>query len=214
MLQLKELSVNLGGSPILRELNLRMKEGESLAVQGPSGCGKSTLLYTLLGAVPWQQGQYLFSGDRVTCDNIWKVRSQIGYIPQKIAAGSQSTEEFLKAPFSLKTHRDKRYNPESIFQLSEQLQLSGKLLKQPFSSLSGGQQQRFAIIRALQFSPRLIIADEPTSALDRRARSSVIELLLKRHTSILSTSHDPIWLEQCQRIIQMENGALTGSEDE
>lgn len=210
MIKLEGLQVVRGGNTVIRDSSITVHEGESVALQGPSGCGKSTLLKTLVGGCEWQAGHYLFNHQLVTPDSIHIVRLKAGYIGQESAFSGSAALEALQRPFSFKAFRGKSFPEHTLYRLMDQFLLSRSLLEHHPSALSGGQKQRFAIIRVLLLEPELIIADEPTSALDAESRNNVIEELLGRGHTVISTSHDQHWLDRCKRIVMMDNGQIIG----
>ncbi|MET4692811.1 ABC transporter ATP-binding protein [Endozoicomonas lisbonensis] len=210
MIKLEGLQVVRGGNTVIRDSSITVHKGESVALQGPSGCGKSTLLKTLVGGCEWQAGHYLFNHQPVTPDSIHIVRLKAGYIGQESALSGSTVLEALQRPFSFKVFRAKSFPEHTLYRLMDQFLLSRSLLEHHPSELSGGQKQRFAIIRVLLLEPELIIADEPTSALDAESRNNVIEELLGRGRTVISTSHDQHWLDRCERIVMMDNGQIIG----
>lgn len=214
MIKLEGLQVVRNGTPVIKESSLTVHKGQSVALRGPSGCGKSTLLKTLVGGCEWQAGRYLLNNEPVTPDNIHRVRLKAGYIGQENALSGPTVLAALQRPFSFRAYRRKSFPEQLLNRLIERFQLSGDLLSHHPSTLSGGQKQRFAIIRVLLLEPELIIADEPTSALDAESRKGVIGELLGNGRTVISTSHDQDWLDQCERIVMMNNGQIIGEKQD
>ncbi|MCL6268790.1 ABC transporter ATP-binding protein [Sansalvadorimonas sp. 2012CJ34-2] len=212
MISLRKLSVLREGTPVLNNISLDIALGESIALCGPSGCGKSTLLKTLLGGCHWKEGEFLFEGDKVTAATIQKIRKRSGYIGQENALGGVSVLDAIKQPFQFAAHRSRLFPENEMQRLMQMFSLSEELLERKPSSLSGGQQQRVAIIRVLLLKPDMIIADEPTSALDAETRDAVIQEILATGRTVISTSHDPVWLSHCDRVIFMDNGQIMKEE--
>ena len=208
MLKLEGLQVVRDGTLILKRINLDVKRGQSIVLQGPSGCGKSTLLKALVGGCEWQADRYIVDDESVRPDTIQTIRQKTGYIGQENALSGSSIREALMRPFSFKIHRNKSFPKEELQRLIHAFNLSTSLLDRHPSQLSGGQKQRFAIIRVLLLKPALIIADEPTSALDADSREGVLEELLNGGYTVISTSHDPFWLNKCDKIIAMNDGQI------
>ena len=208
MLKLEGLQVVRDGTYILKGINLEVGQGRSIVLQGPSGCGKSTLLKALVGGCEWQADRYVVDNEAVQPDTIQVIRQKAGYIGQENVLSGSSIREALMRPFSFKIHHNKPFPEKELQRLIHRFNLSTELLSRHPSQLSGGQKQRFAIIRALLLKPALIIADEPTSALDADSRAGVIEELLNGNHTVISTSHDPLWLNSCDQIIAMNNGQI------
>ena len=208
MLKVKHLQATRNGNVMLENINLDIRAGQSYALQGASGCGKSTLLKTLIGGCPWQAEAFLFNGQLVSSDNIQIVRQSTGYIGQENALFGVSVDTCLKQPFEFAAYKNRSFPKAELDRLMQTFSLSESLLKKSPSELSGGQRQRFCIIRALLLRPKLLIADEPTSALDKNNRDAVIDELLNRKHTIISTSHDQQWLDNCDQLIFMSEGRI------
>lgn len=210
MLNIKGLRVTREGTRILDGVDLKVKKGQSIALQGASGCGKSTLLKALVGGCRWQADHFIVNDQPMAAADIHSVRQNTGYIGQESPMSGTSIRETLERPFQFAAYKGREFPRPELARLMQQFHLSDELLERHPSSLSGGQRQRFAIIRILLLKPRLIIADEPTSALDTDSRDSVIRELLHSGKTIISTSHDQYWLDQCDSILIMEKGRIMG----
>ena len=208
MLKVKQLQATRNGKAVLESINLEIQTGRSYALQGSSGCGKSTLLKTLVGGCPWQADEFLFNGKTINQGNIQIVRQSTGYIGQESALSGPSVKACLKQPFEFAAYRNRAFPETELERLMEALSLPESLLQKPPTELSGGQRQRLCIIRTLLLQPILIIADEPTSALDNKNRNAVIDELLKRDRTVISTSHDQQWLNNCDQLICMAEGRI------
>ena len=207
-IQLRGLSVGSPEKPLLRELSLIVRPGDTIALRGPSGGGKSTLLKTLLGGYPWSNGDYILEGEPITDQTIARVRATIAYIPQQPDLGNETVLNCLKQPFSWRSYRTQTFCRTTVLDWFEQFALDDTLLQQPCSRLSGGQRQRIAIIRALMTGRQILVADEPTSALDPEASQAVRHVLLSGRYTVISASHDPAWIQQCSRILTVKDGTL------
>ena len=159
-----------GGKLVVRDLNLRVEEGEFLTLLGPSGSGKTTCLMMLAGFEDPTGGVI-----RIFGDSIGKVpprRRNIGMVFQNYALFPHlSVGENLAYP--LEVRRIERAGVvERVRRALRLVRLEGFEGRKP-GELSGGQQQRVAIARALVFEPRLVLMDEPLGALDRRLREEM-----------------------------------------
>lgn len=198
----------------LNKVNLKVKEGEFVAVMGPSGCGKSTLL-NILGLLDNpSDGEYHFFDEEVAKFSEKKralLRKQnIGFVFQSFNLIDELTVYenvelpllYLKVPSS---ERKKRCN-EAL----EQMQLVPRKNHFP-QQLSGGQQQRVAVARAIIGSPKLILADEPTGNLDSANGEEVMNILTKLHeagTTIVMVTHSPAYADYGQRTIHLFDGHI------
>lgn len=196
----------------LNKVNLKVKEGEFVAIMGPSGCGKSTLL-NILGLLDNpDEGEYHFLGHEVSKfseKNRANLRKEnIGFVFQSFNLIDELTVFenvelpllYLKVPAS---ERKKKVN-EAL----EKMQLVPRSSHFP-QQLSGGQQQRVAVARAIIGNPKLILADEPTGNLDSANGEEVMALLGKLHeagTTIIMVTHSPSNAEYCQRTVHLFDG--------
>jgi putative ABC transport system ATP-binding protein len=216
-------SYALGGAHVhaVRDVDLAIEAGESVAVVGPSGSGKTTLLQ-LLGALDRPtSGDLLFEGrdvgalgDRALSELrlsvLGFVFQQFNLIPTLTAA--QNVEVAL-AP----THSSRAERRERVLGLLASVGLAERADHVP-SKLSGGEQQRVAIARALANDPHVLLADEPTGNLDSTTGAEIMDLLLslsgdeKRRTVIVAT-HDAEVAARVARVLRMLDGrVVTGTQ--
>lgn len=175
--------------PVLRDIQLELRAGESIALIGPSGSGKTTLLRTLSGHLPARNGHIVINGSDLTvlCGKARRrVRRQIGYVAQKhdlveplrvhqnVMAGALGRWSTLRALRYLV--RPSRTELDEAHAALDAVGLAHKL-HEPTAALSGGEQQRVAIARALVQAPRLLIGDEPIASLDPATAQATLELL-------------------------------------
>ncbi len=193
---------------------LTVKRGEFVSIIGPSGSGKSTLLHMLAGLDEPTAGQVYVAGNDIYAmddDEFSEFRSKrIGFIFQNFNLLPVLTaKENILLPQKVvgKTHY-----PYYFGELCEMLGITDRLNHLP-SELSGGQQQRVACARALINKPDILFADEPTGNLDPVSASELIDLLLRTRRELNQTlvmvTHDPKIAAMADRIIKMENGALS-----
>jgi putative ABC transport system ATP-binding protein len=203
---------------VLRNLNLRVAEGDFLAIMGPSGSGKTTLLNLIAGLDKPNQGEVWIGGqcvskmDEATLAS-WRTRN-IGFIFQfyhllPVLTAYENVElPLLLLPLSSAKRREQVLNALDLVGLSD------RLYHRP-GQLSGGQQQRVGIARAIVTDPTLIVADEPTGDLDARSAVEILNLmdeLQKGLTkTILLVTHDPRAAERAQRTVHLEKGQLLES---
>lgn len=195
-------------------VNLKVEEGEFVAVVGTSGSGKSTLLHMLGGLDRPTEGKVLVDGrdifslkeDELT---IFR-RRKIGFVFQAYnLVPVLNVYENIVLPIELDGNPvDKAYVEEIIATLG----LSEKLYSLP-GQLSGGQQQRVAIGRALATKPAIILADEPTGNLDSKTSQDVLSLMKvtgeKFGQTIVMITHNEELAQLSDRIIRIEDGQIT-----
>lgn len=203
--------------PILKDISLRIEDGEMVAIQGPSGSGKSTLLYILGALQTAYQGAVRIAGQdlsrlsdyeraRLRNESIGFVFQQFHLLPKAIVA------ENISLPHSYPTEAAKPHlaDREKIRKLAATLGIEAYLDRRP-NQLSGGQQQRVAIARALYNNPRIILADEPTGSLDSQNSQQIVDILKEANRAgrtVIIITHDPEVAKQCSRVIHVRDGRI------
>ena len=195
--------------------NLRIYEGEFVAIIGASGSGKSTLLHICAGLDKPNAGKVKIRGTEITAlspDELAEYRGRhMGMIFQNHNLIPQLTAlENILVPTLMINKPDFAYE-ETLKKLIDTLDIGDRLHHLP-SELSGGQQQRVAIARALINLPLILFADEPTGNLDRANADEVLELLLKTQKvmgqTLIMVTHDMSIASRADRIFKMDNGKL------
>lgn len=203
---------------ILKNVNLKVKEGEYLAVMGPSGSGKSTLM-NLLGFldVP-TSGEYIFDGNNMknSSDNkLADVRNKdIGFIFQSFHLMPKLTALDNTALPLMYGGIPKQKRREIAAEALKKVGLEERMDHRP-DQLSGGQCQRVAIARAIVGEPKLLLADEPTGALDSESGKVVLEIFQKLHdagSTIIMITHDSEVAKHAGKIMYIRDGVLTGGD--
>jgi putative ABC transport system ATP-binding protein len=206
------------GSPnevdALRGVDLKVKEGDFLAIVGASGSGKSTLLH-IIGAldVP-TRGKVFIEGQDLTKLNDNKLamirRKKLGFIFQSFnLVKSMTTLENVELPMIF-NGIGKEERIEKARDLLHKVELGDKINQKP-SKLSGGQSQRVAIARALANNPSVILADEPTGNLDTKSGQHIIDIFKKLNKdgrTIVIITHDPRVAKQAERIVTISDGMI------
>ena len=198
----------------LKDVNLKIKEGEFVSIIGPSGSGKSTLL-SILGTldIP-SSGEMLYEDkptNRLSHKHMADFRFEnIGFIFQQFHLIPTLTAfENIMAPlFGRKVSYDKK---QRALELLDMVGLREKVNSLP-SQLSGGQQQRVAIARALVHEPKWLLADEPTGNLDTETGEIIFQLLQSLNQNkgcgVLFVTHDPELANRASRKIEMRDGVI------
>ena len=118
--------------------------------------------------------------------------------------GSGPLKQVFQYPFEFAANTASAPGTEAVENVLERLGLGTSLLKKDFSDLSTGQRQRVGIALCYLLNKPLVLLDEPTSALDNRSKQHVVDLLFgDTGRTILSTSHDPWWIEQCDKAAEL-----------
>ncbi len=192
---------------VFEQLNLDVREGESLAILGPSGSGKSTLLSLLAGLDRPTSGDVIFERhnlSRMSQDDLAELRRhRIAMVFQQFHLFQHLTAaENVALPLEI-TGDPQAF--EKARELLGQVGLGERLDHFP-TQLSGGECQRVAIARALITKPALILADEPSGSLDVRTGENVMQLLFdlvdEHKTSFILVTHNLSLAERCHRIFR------------
>lgn len=201
---------------VLRDLHLRVHEGEFLALMGPSGSGKSTLLNLIGGLDRPTRGSVKVAGQNLSdlSDRWlagWRAR-HIGFVFQLYNLLPVLTaERNVELPLLL-THLSKRERRQHVDTALAVVGLSDRARHYP-RTLSGGEQQRVGIARAIVSDPTLLLCDEPTGDLDRNSGDGILDLLqaLNREhgKTIVMVTHDPHASARASRILHLEKGTLS-----
>lgn len=154
-------------TPVLHNVHLQLRAGETVSLLGPSGCGKSTLLRIVAGLEQDYRGQ------------LWQAEGDVGFIFQE-----PRLMPWLDVARNIGFADDNRFDRDWVTQLIDEVGLNGFADALP-KQLSGGMAQRVAIARGLYTRPRVLLLDEPFSAVDAFTRMKLQDLLLQ-----LARSHD------------------------
>jgi urea transport system ATP-binding protein len=172
LLQLSQVEADIGGSRILRGVNLEIKPGEVVALMGRNGVGKTTTLKVITGLLPVRAGAMDFNGQSLVGKSVdARGRAGLGYVPQgRDIFPHLTVEENLQIGLVVHGRKgaDAQKALDQVFGLFPVLK---QMLSRKGGVLSGGQQQQLAIGRALLTDPRLLILDEPTEGI----QPSIIE---------------------------------------
>lgn len=201
---------------MLRELNLRVPDGEFLALMGPSGSGKSTLLNLIGGLDRPTKGVVIVGGENVSelSDRRlaeWRAR-HIGFVFQLYNLLPVLTaERNVELPLLL-THLSKAERKQHVETALAVVGLSHRAKHYP-RTLSGGEQQRVGIARAIVTDPTLLLCDEPTGDLDRKAGDEILDLLQslshQHKKTIIMVTHDPHASARASRTVHLDKGQLS-----
>ncbi|MCB0474593.1 MAG: ABC transporter ATP-binding protein [Flavobacteriaceae bacterium] len=198
----------------LQKVNMKVEEGEFVAIMGPSGCGKSTLL-NIIGLLDNPtEGNYLFAGHEVSklkeSQRTQLRKGNIGFVFQSFNLIDELTVfENVELPLIyLKMSKNERR--EKVQAVLERMKIAHREKHFPHQ-LSGGQQQRVAIARAVVTVPKLILADEPTGNLDSKNGIEVMNLLTELNqegTTIVMVTHSDRDSHYAHRVINLFDGQI------
>ena len=221
----KEYQTAAGPFPVLKDVNLRIGQGDYVAIMGPSGSGKSTFM-NILGCLDKPTaGKYVLDGHAVAtmeANAVASVRNQtIGFVFQgfNLLARSSLLDNVALPLVYSGIEKTERHTRAKV--LLDKVGLSKHIHSRP-NQISGGQQQRVAIARALVNNPSLILADEPTGNLDSVTSEEIMALfgeLNKEGITIVLVTHENDIAEHAKRQVRFLDGeivqdTLTASQQE
>ena len=197
LIDMKNVSFQYEYTKVLKNISLKVEEGDFLAILGPNGSGKSTLLKILLGLLKPMAGEVQLFGQS---NEVFRNREWIGYVSQKSNAFNSgfpaTVEEVVKSGLTKKVGLFKKMPKDANDKVKIALASVGM---EPFRTrnigqLSGGQQQRVFIARALISDPKVLILDEPTVGIDHENVQSFYDMLAKlneeQNKTIILVTHD------------------------
>lgn len=207
-----------GKTWVLRRISVEIREGDFVTVMGPSGAGKSTLL-GIVGMLDgaWH-GEYYFLDHAVhKLDNRQRVelhKKYMGFVFQQYhLLDNLTVAENLDLPLSYRDIK-KSERDSMVADILDRFQIVGKKDLFP-TQLSGGQQQLVAVARAIIGKPKLILADEPTGSLHTSQGKMIMDLLKRLNdegTTILQVTHNENWAAYGNRIVQLRDGWIVGTQ--
>ena len=208
----KEVSSGNSNLVILEDVNLKVEEGESLAITGPSGSGKSTLLGLLAGLDNPSSGEIFLN--QIPLHELNEERAKVR--KENVAFVFQSFEllpsltalENVMLPSELKSKKDPESSAEYFL---ERVGLKDRQHHYP-NQLSGGEQQRVAIARAFACSSKILFADEPTGNLDPKNGKLISDLLFEVNAesdnALVIVTHDHELANKCDKTINLKLGKV------
>ena len=225
MLEIKSIKKRFGEVEVLKDISLRVQDGEKIAILGPSGSGKTTLLRCISFLEKPDAGEIIFDGktyrtEHLSRRDILQYRSRIGYVFQDYQLFANKTA-LENVTLGLTVGRGTpRAEAEAIGRRElERVGMADRAAYYP-SQLSGGQQQRVSIARAMALDPGVILFDEPTSALDPQLTREVLDTMRKvaqQGTTMIVVTHEMEFARQvADHVIFMDGGLIIeeGSPDE
>ena len=220
LLELRDISVRLGGRQVLSDVTFTIRKGEFTGLIGPNGAGKTTLLRVILGLQDPSGGQVLVDGAPRQRSN-----RSIGYVPQKLVIDPDMPLRARdvvslgldghRLGFAFPSRQRRDLVDKTLCDVGAEKYADARV-----GELSGGEQQRVLIAHALISRPRLLLLDEPLANLDLKSEQEIVAVLGKlareHEIAVLLSAHDmnPL-LSVMDRIVYVANGRVaTGSTDE
>lgn len=194
---------------LFENINITLRNRESIAILGVSGCGKSTMLHILSTLLKPNSGEVFYNEREIyslSSDERLKIRrNNFGIIFQShyLFKGFSAYENIELAA--------KLVNKKIDNEILDKLQIS-QILKQKIGELSGGQQQRVSIARVLHKNPNIIFADEPTGNLDKDTANDVFDVLFdyinKKDGGLILVTHDENLAQKCSSVYRLVDKKL------
>lgn len=210
MLQIEQLEVAYqDGNQVLKGINTRIEQGETVGLIGANGAGKSTLLMSLVGILSAKQGSIIVDGVMINKKNLKEIREKVGVVFQNPEDQLFMSSVYDDIAFGLRNYGvEEDRIKEKITHVLKELGIE-KLAPMNSHKLSGGEKRIVAIATILVMEPSIILFDEPTSFLDPRTRRRLINLLRSFSMTKLIATHDlDMALELCDRVIVLKDGEI------
>lgn len=216
LLEINNIKKSFDKLEVLKDISLKVDEGEVLAIIGPSGSGKSTLLRIATMLETADSGEIIYDGlpDAVTADKAEKkkIREYFGLVFQNFNLFPHRSvlQNVMDAPVRTKGIPKEKAMEEAML-LLDKMGLADKASAYP-QQLSGGQQQRVSIARALALHPKILFFDEPTSALDPELTGEILKVikdLAAEHMTMVIVTHEMNFAKNvADHIIFMDKGVI------
>ena len=196
----------------LKDITFHVKRGEWLSIVGHNGSGKSTTVRLIDGLLEAESGEIVIDGQRLTDENVWNIRRQIGMVfqnPDNQFVGATVEDDVA---FGLENQGLPRQEMKK--RVEEALDLVGMLdfKKREPARLSGGQKQRVAIAGVVALRPAILILDEATSMLDPEGRRELIDTVkgIRKDydMTVISITHDLEEVAMSDRVLVMKKGSI------
>jgi ATP-binding cassette, subfamily B, bacterial PglK len=214
-IELINVGFSYGDKRVLRNVSLKLRQGESIGIVGSSGAGKTTLLDLFTGLQRATEGKFLCDGVSFDPFTSHSIQNIIGYVPQLIT--------LLDETIAFNVSFEDISNKDQVMRVLEMANLKELISSLPEGletrvgenglRLSGGQRQRIGIARALYRSPKILVFDEATSSLDTHSETQLTKEIEKLHGQVSSVivAHRLSTVMACDRIYVLSNGEIESS---
>ncbi len=206
-LVIDNVNVSYGAEPVIRDISLQVKAGESFGLMGLNGAGKTTLIKSVLGLREQDSGEISIYGAPCTSR---ESKARLAYLPERFEPPwFLSGFEFLR--FSLRLY-GQEFDKDQVAEAAEKLALDKDALKRRVQTYSKGMRQKLGLLGTILTNCSLLILDEPMSGLDPRARSLVKDMLAEAQTkdrTIFLSSHILADMEEiCDRVAVLHDSVI------
>ena len=216
MIKIENLHKEFESTPILKGVNLEVKQGEILALIGGSGNGKTVLLKTIIGLLKPDSGHIFLDGqdiNAISTKELNIIKDRFGIVFQSSALfDSLNVFENIAFPLAEKTKLNKKEIAKKVSKALDQVDLKQCEKKYP-SQISGGMQKRVAIARCLVTNPKVILFDEPTTGLDPIIRKTIHQLIARLQkecniTALIVTHEIPQIFDIANKVAMLHEGQI------
>jgi len=218
-LEVKDLFFNYKSSKnqILSKINLKIFDGQKIAITGLSGSGKTTLINILLGIINLNKGKIIINNEILKRDNLLSWQKLIGFVSQSIFLTERSIKENIA--FGIPKNKIDNSKVRKLIRICNLDKVvknlpkkENTLIGERGAKFSGGQQQRLGIARALYTDPSVIILDEATNSLDLKTENEIFKSILnfKKNITIIMISHRLELIKKFDKVLFLDQGKIEG----
>jgi tungstate transport system ATP-binding protein len=195
---------------VIEQLNLKVREGQVLAVIGPNGSGKTTLLRMMALLDKQNDGEIYYNGEKANNSSARAIRGKVTMVFQRSVNFNKTVHKNVAYGLELKmSENEVKQRVVQALDLVGMKKFAGRRSKK----LSGGEQQRVAIARALVLEPELLLLDEPTANLDPKNTAEIEQIIgrIKKKTTVVIATNNPFQASRLSdHVVCLLNGRLIG----
>ena len=222
LVETSDLCVTLRGQPVLRDIDLSIERGQTLAIIGESGCGKTVLLKSIVGLIPPTHGEVYFNDRNLAKLNDQQLtdqRRRMGFLFQGAALfDSMTVGQNIAFPLRQLQQHEEQAIRDKVYALLREVGLPKETVAKKPAELSGGMRKRVGLARALAVNPELMLYDEPTTGLDPIMTDVINQLILRTRdvhhvTSIIVTHNMATVRKVADRVVMLFPLALLDKQE-